>query len=603
MSSEKNRSHVKASGAIPVGRSRSRRHVGLAAASLVLLIATAVVVGFTRPGERDPEALVEVMGLNQVRLEPTNDGDWRPVCWCSLPVQTEDLPNHLVLALVAREDPLFFHHHGLDLWSILRALAQAAGGSDGGGASTITQQLVKFTLLSRRQTADRKATELALALQVEASLSKTEIIVLYFNRAYFGTFGGSPVVGIEAAARTYFGKHARELNLTESSLLVAMLAGPDAYNVARFPDRARARARRVLAAMVDEGFITLEQADRAGKAAIRRGAVAPVQIAWQYFADWVLEDLKRRHPGIRLSSSLRIFVTLDTRTQQWAEHSLARLAGQLARSPAPEGALVSMTRDGAVMAMAGGSDYARSQFNRATAARRQPGSVFKLFVYLAALEAGLTPQSLIEDAPLGEAAWGRNPGGRYFGLVPLRFAFSRSLNSAALRLAARVGRGKVIEVARRLGIVSALSADETLALGTSEATLMEMTAAYGAVATGGLAVAPYGIALIADDAGNVLHRHEASDRRVLEAGAAARMTEMLRAVVAEGTGAAANFARDAAGKTGTSDEGRDAWFVGFTETLVTGIWSGSDIPMPIPGNSGARVAAAWANFNANVTPR
>jgi penicillin-binding protein 1A len=509
-------------------------------------------------------------------------------------VTLADAPPFLVQAIVATEDRRFFSHGGLDPFGVVRAAAEnLRAGSIRQGGSTITQQLAKNLFLTPARTMRRKVQESLLALWLEARFTKEQIFTIYLNRVYLG--GGS--YGFQAASRRYFGRDLDEINLHEAALLAGLLKAPSRYAPSQDREAARTRAEQVLANMVDAGFIGERDAQVAARQPLRI-ARSPAGQDVRYFADWALE----RVSGFvgAPDRDLVVVSTLDARLQRLAEAALDRtLERDGKRLGVAQGALVALSPDGAVRAMVGGRSYAQSQYNRAAQALRQPGSAFKLFVYLAALENGLTPSSRVVDGPISIDKWRpRNFEGRYRGAVTLTEAFAQSINTVAADTAERVGRRNVIAVARRLGITSKLESHPSLALGASEVTLVELTAAYAAVANGGYAVNPYAIAEIRDRAARALYRPQGSSApRVLDAQIVRSMDDMLSAVLTVGTGRAARFAAARGGKTGTSQEFRDAWFVGYAGDMVAGVWVGNDDGAAMKGVTGGNLPARiWRDF-------
>lgn len=489
------------------------------------------------------------------------------------------LPKTLVAAVVATEDRRFFEHGGIDPVGIARALVEnVRTGAIGQGGSTITQQLAKMIFLSPERTLKRKLQELVLALELEQRYSKAQILALYLNRAYFG----EGAFGADAAAQRYFGKPARELDLAEAALLAGALKAPSRYNLVADRAAAEERAGTVLASMVATRLIPPAQAVAASRELdrIEVGQRAP---AGGYFADWVIARVR----GMPQTWGRNVVVTttLDATLQAAAEARLATLL-ELRGGPdnVSQGAVVVMTPEGDIKAMVGGRSYAQSPFNRAAQAMRQPGSTFKIFAYLAAIENGAAADEKIIDAPVRVGDWmPDNYAGRYWGPVTLKTAFAQSLNSAAVRLAERVGTGRIAEAAHRLGIESGLTGDATLVLGSSAVTLLELTGAVATIAGGGSKSDVAGITEIRDaDDGSVLYRHEpAPTPSVVDPRTVAAMDDMMSEVVRSGTGKAARLDRPAAGKTGTSQESRDAWFVGFTADYVAGVWLGNDDDAPM----------------------
>ncbi|MET4697330.1 penicillin-binding protein 1A [Constrictibacter sp. MBR-5] len=509
-------------------------------------------------------------------------------------VDVDALPAFVPQALVAVEDRRFYDHGGLDPRGFARAIyVNVTAGAFVQGGSTITQQLAKNLFLTPERTLTRKLREALLALWLERKYDKDDILELYLNRVYLG----AGAYGIDAAARRYFGKPAAEIGLWEAAVLAGLPKAPSRLAPTRNPDLAAERARLVLSLMVDEGYITQKQADAA-----RRDTVTVVtppgdgDEGLRYFADMVTDEVQA-HLGF-IDRDLLVKTTLDPAMQQAAFDALRK---GLTRKPGqPEqGAIVAMTPGGSVRALVGGRDYAESQFNRATQALRQPGSAFKLFVFLAAAEAGIHPDDRYTDGPISIGDWSPgNYGDRYYGDVTVREAAARSLNSVAVQLADRVGPAKVIEAAERLGVGSDLRRDLSIALGTSEVTLMELTGAYATMANKGLAVWPHAVREITDRQGNILYRRAGDGEvRVVDADAVASVNDMLAAAVEWGTGKAARLDRPAAGKTGTTQDSRDALFVGFTAQLVAGVWTGNDDNSPMRGVTGGGVPARiWHDF-------
>jgi penicillin-binding protein 1A len=511
-----------------------------------------------------------------------------------------DVPADLARAVIAIEDRRFYRHGGIDLRGIVRAAMHnfVAGGAREGG-STITQQLVRMTYLSPERTLKRKVQEAMLALWLEHQLSKEEILVRYLNTAYFG----AGVYGVDAAAKRYFGKAAGELSLGEAAMLAGLVRAPSALAPHRNFERARARADLVLDAMVATGAIAREQADAARRqpAALRVPPETPP--GTNYFVDMVNAEARSLLPA---AGDWRIRSTLDLKLQALAESVVAKaLAAEGKTKNAGQVALVAMAPDGAIRAMVGGRDYNDSQFNRATQAKRQPGSLFKLFVYLAALQKGYTPQTMMIDRPVQIGDWEpENYGNRYHGAVTLRTAFAKSINSVAVQLANDVGIRSVIETAKTLGIQSDLPALPSLALGSAEVNLLEMTRAFAAIAANVESVDTYSIRSI-QRGDQVLHTHAAGARPAPgDPAARAAMIDLLTSVVREGTGRAARVAGPVAGKTGTTQEYRDAWFIGFTPDLVVGVWVGNDDNAPMNGVTGGSLPASiWHEFVAQAAAR
>lgn len=512
-------------------------------------------------------------------------GDW---------LDYDDLPSLLVEAVIAIEDRRFLDHIGVDARAIGRAaFRNVSAGRISQGASTLTQQLAKNLYLTPERTFRRKAQEVLLTLWLEARLTKQEILSIYMNRIYFG----SGTYGVDAASRKFFGHSARHLSLGEASLLAGLVQAPSLYAPSRSTSRAYARMGEVLNAMVREGYVPEGDAaaTRLGPPAISAAAGAHNS---RYFADWVIESSRTlvapSHEG------LVIYTSLDPHAQASAEAALSGgLANKSTERLVRQGALVALSTDGAVKAMVGGRSYADSQFNRAVKARRQPGSAFKVFVYLAGLEAGLLPAAIMDDSPVTVDGWTpRNYSGRHQGPMTLHAAFASSINTIAVRVSEYAGRESVAEVARRMGIASSLRTHPSLALGSSEVTPLEMTAAYAVIADGGYSLAPYAILEVRDMEGALLYRRRPpKGRRILSEENVVHLTSMMEAVIDNGTGKAARLGRPAAGKSGTSQGFRDAWFMGFTSDLVAGVWVGNDDGSAMKGVTGGGLPARiWARF-------
>ena len=519
-------------------------------------------------------------------------------------VQLHELPPHLPHAVLAVEDRRFYEHSGIDPRGVARALWGNiwAGGLRSGG-STISQQLAKNLFLSPERTLRRKAQEALLAYWLERRFGKDQILTIYLNRVYFG----QGAYGVDAAARRYFGKPAQDVTVYEAAVLAGLLKAPSRYNPVSSPQLADGRARLVLESMVAAGWLTDFAADRAhaGGGGVR-GEGSGAQS--RYVADWALERA-RDYIGYE-GGDLVVATTIDPHLQFLAEQAVAHNLAAARGRKAGQAALVAMRPDGRVVAMVGGRSYAESQFNRATQALRQPGSAFKLFVYLAAMEAGMRPGDTIEDRPVTVAGWTpRNARREHRGPVSLREAAARSLNSVAVILSEAVGRGNVAAAARRLGITSELNTDPALALGAYEVTLLELTAAYAVMANQGYGVWPYGVTEIRAGDGRILYRRSGGGPgRVVEAPDVAAINDILTAAITWGTGRQARLDRPAAGKTGTSQDSRDAWFIGYTPDLVAGVWFGNDDNSPMDRiGGGAYPALTWKDFMvpalAGVAPR
>jgi len=505
-------------------------------------------------------------------------------------VRISELPDYVPNAVIAIEDRRFRSHFGIDPLGLLRAIyINYRTGHVVQGGSTITQQLAKNLFLTPDRTIERKLQEMVLAIWLETKFSKDEILQLYLNRVYYG----AGATGIEKAALAYYHKPARDLTLAEAATLAGLLKAPATYNPAQHPDAAAERAQLVVNSMVDTGVISRREAKRAIDAPAEVVASDYVP-ATQYIVDSINEQL----PDLlkTYDQSIVIETTIDPSLQTIAEKSLRRrLNEEGAKLKASQGALVTLDATGAIKAMVGGKSYKRSQFNRATKAKRQPGSAFKPFVYLAALEQGYGPDSVEIDEPIRIGDWEpENYKRKYLGPVTLTKALSLSLNTIAAKLAYAVGPASVVSVAHRMGILSPLGTDASIALGTSEVTLLEMTSAFVPFANGGAPVMPFVVNRIVSRDGKVLYarRGPGLDRAIsiYDLGA---MNRMMRAVVTDGTARRAQFGDfEIAGKTGTSQDYRDAWFIGYTSQLITGVWVGNDDNSPTQKVTGGSIPTA-----------
>jgi penicillin-binding protein 1A len=520
-----------------------------------------------RQKERPP--IVRILARDGAVLAERGSGE------AYAPIDT--LPQHLLDALVATEDRRFYEHWGVDPVGLARAaFANLRVGRFAQGGSTLTQQLAKNLFLSSKRTLSRKLEELILALWLEVRLSKRDILEIYLNRVYFG----SGAYGVETASQRFFGKPARDLTLAESAVLAGLLKAPSKFSPASNPAMARARARSVLSRMVEAGVLNTVEEEEAARLPIRFADSLQQRepSGVEYAVDAVLERL----PSLASAEGRELIVetTIDARLQRRAQaivHDL--MAGEGRTVDASQAGLALLDMQGGMRVLVGGRSHVDSQFNRALKAKRQPGSAFKTFVYLAALESGMRPDSIVQDLPILGAGWSpRNEGGQYRGNVTLRDALALSMNAAAARLNMTVGPRRTAAVARRLGIRSELREEASLALGTSEVTLIEMTSAYGVLANGGREVAPHIINRVRTGSGRVIYERPPEATKVLVAPQqVGAMNDMLNAALVAGTGKRAALPRHpAAGKTGTSQDFRDAWFVGYTAHFVAGVWVGND---------------------------
>jgi penicillin-binding protein 1A len=507
-------------------------------------------------------------------------------------VPIAELPPHVIHAVIAIEDRRFFDHYGLDPRGLVRAtLSNLRTARYAQGGSTLTQQLAKNLFLSSDRTIVRKLEEVVLALWLEVRLGKAGILELYLNRVYFG----AGVYGIEAAAQRYFAKSARALTVPEAAIIAGLLKAPSRLSPASRPEAAASRAILVLAAMRDAGFI-----DETGYAAALQQPVtyaatdtARAETGLEYAVDYVLDRLPplvgNGHSGIVVET------TIDRTLQRQAQTIVARrLATAAGTTDDTQAGVVVLDPEGGVRALVGGRAWSRSQFNRAVSARRQPGSAFKPVVFLGALEGGARPDTIVHDRPITIGGWSpRNNRDTYAGAMTLRHALAHSVNTIAVALQQDVGAKRVAAMARRLGITSTLREDASLALGTSEVTLIELTGAYGVLASGGINLTPHVIRRVRTDDGLVLHARPVSRPATVIAPAhVARMNDMLHAVLTTGSGRRAALpVHPAGGKTGTTQDNRDAWFVGYTAHLTAGVWTGNDDGSPMNGITGSGLPA------------
>ncbi len=534
------------------------------------------------------------------------------------------IPKHLQQAIIAVEDARFYSHFGVDPTAIARAIYQNfRQGKIAEGGSTITQQLAKILFLTPDKSLGRKLKEAFLALELERRYSKDKLLELYLNQIYFGH--GS--FGVEAATRTYFGKSVRELTLPEASLLAGLPRAPTSYSPFDHPGLASRRRAHVLNRMVEVGFISHQEATRADRAGL--GLVPPERrrTTGQYFVEYVQQLLEEKYGAdMVFKGGLQVYTTLNPAMQYIAEASLREGLDVLAaRGGAsslkagerkltrdrPEGALLTIEpQTGYIKAMVGGYDFLRSEFNRAVQAKRQPGSAFKPFVYIAALEAGLTPATMIEDTPViypvgrnGQPWKPDNYDRKFRGPTTLQQGIEESINVVTVKLQDRVGINRTVEVTRRLGVKSPLNRDLTIALGSSDLSLLELTSAYGALANQGVWVAPSVIRYVTDAEGKLLEENIPEEHEALSRELAYVMTHMLKGVVERGTGIAAKaLGRPIAAKTGTTNDFSNAWFIGYTPRLVTGVWVGHDRPKSLgKDETGARVAVPiWTGYMGKV---
>jgi penicillin-binding protein 1A len=502
----------------------------------------------------------------------------------------DKIPEPMREAMVAIEDRRFRSHWGVDPVALARITKFAIDNRGTGrrlqGASTITQQVARTIFLSNKYDVGRKFREMILALALERKFTKDQILELYLNKVYFG--GGA--YGIDAASRTFFGHPATNLTLSEAAVIAGLVKAPSRYSPTADAQAAVGRASVVLDVMVETGALTAEEAASASPAQVKLAA-APKQNSVRYFTDWALPQLEVLID--ETVAPLDVWTTIDLKMQNAATQAIQ------ANTPAgAQGALVSLDRDGAVRAMVGGRDYVSSIYNRATQATRQPGSAFKLFVYLAALEAGHKVEDRVVDEAVTINGWSpRNNSGRFSGEMTLRSAFAYSINTVAAKLGQETGFGTVADMARRFGVTTPINTQPAMVLGTSNVRLIDMTRAFASVGQKGVAVTPYAITRVTAN-GAVIYQHEVDTSRVLVAPyVAAQMTDLLQTAVNTGTGRSAQIGRPVAGKTGTTTSNKDGWFLGFSSGLTTGVWMGRDDAKRVGGlQGGTAPARAFANF-------
>lgn len=519
-------------------------------------------------------------GSEIVALGPSY-GEW---------LDTHEIPRVMKDAMVSVEDHRFRSHPGIDPLGLVRAIYVAfRDGRQIRATSTITQQLARNIFLNSNRTPDRKAREMILALAMEARFSKEQILELYLNKVYFG--GGA--YGIDSASRKFFSHSARELSTAEAAIIAGLVKAPSRYSPTADVDAAVGRANVVLEQMRKYGAIGASEAAAVDVSAVNLREEKGQNSA-RYFTDYMIPQLDLLLPNNTGLEPLEVWTTLDVGMQRAATLSL--------RANAPggaQGALVSLDRDGAILALVGGTDYVKSNYNRATEALRQPGSAWKLFVYLAALESGYTPDDTVTDGPVTIGDWTpRNSSGSYAGKINVRTAFAYSINTVAAQLGNEVGFSNVAAMARRFGITTPISTYPSMVLGSSEVRVIDLTRAFAAVSAGGRSVEPYGITKVVTSRGETLYQHRVQGANQLVPDyVAAGITDLLQTAVNTGTGRAAQIGRPVAGKTGTTSSNKDGWFVGFSSGVTTGVWMGRDDARAVPGLQGGRAPArAFAEF-------
>jgi penicillin-binding protein 1A len=563
---------------------------GLAYAALVALlglvvavaVATAYLPSYSDLTKRnDLGQMIRVRAANGAVLLSLGPSFGR---WLSY----DQIPPEMRAAMISTEDRRFRSHIGVDPIGIARSIAvRIKSGHWRQGGSTITQQLARNIFLTNSRNFGRKIKEAILALALERKFSKDQILELYLNRVYFG--GGA--YGIDAASRKFFGHGADHLSLGEAAIIAGLVKAPSNYSPTADIEAARDRSGVVLQTMARNGFISPEVAASANPAQVRIQQTTNNNSV-RYFTDWALPQLDQLID--QTQDPIDVWTTLDPGMQAAADRAV--------RANAPDGAqgaLVSIDRDGAVRAMVGGKDYVDSIYNRATQATRQPGSSFKLFVYLSALESGMKPTDTIVDEPVTIDGWSpRNAERENLGPVSLREAFSRSINTVSAKIGQQVGFSTIADMARRFGITTPIATYPSMVLGTSDVRLIEMTRAFASIENKGVAVTPYGIRKVVTADGRLLYNHDNDEGRVLVAPwVAAEMTDLLQSAVLSGTGRAAQIGRPVAGKTGTTTLNKDGWFIGFSSGLTTGVWMGRDDARPVPGlQGGTAPARAFHDF-------
>ncbi|MEW5998820.1 MAG: PBP1A family penicillin-binding protein [Pseudomonadota bacterium] len=552
---------------------------------IALVVAVATVMG-SLPSFNDLKSspngqmiLVKAADGTEIMQLGPSFGEW---------LEIEDIPQVMKDAMISVEDRRFAYHPGVDVIGIGRAIfTTASGGGRLRATSTITQQLARNIFLSNSRSYTRKIREGILALALEQKFSKDQILELYLNKVYFG--GGA--YGVDSASRKFFNHDATTLSLAEAAIIAGLVKAPSRYSPTADSEAAIGRAGVVLQVMQDVGTITPAQAAGADLDAVKF-APEKGQNSVRYFTDWALPQLDTLIEGN--DEPIVVWTTLDLNMQRAGTNAIQAYVPSGA-----QGALVALDRDGAVRAMVGGTDYVTSNYNRAVSALRQPGSAWKLFVYMAALEAGYKPEDIVTDAPITIGGWTpRNSGGSYAGDISLRTAFAYSKNTVAARIGEDVGTSTIANMARRFGITTPITTLPSMVLGSSEVRVIDMVRAFAGVSSGGVAIAPYGITKVTTSKGELLYQHEADMSQVLVPPyVTAGMTDLLQTAVNVGTGRAAQIGRPVAGKTGTTNSNKDGWFLGFSSGITTGVWMGRDDARPVGGlQGGTAPARAFAAF-------
>ena len=562
------------------------------ALGFIALIALISAVGFTMSSlpnfetlKKSPNGqmiLVRAADGTEIMSLGPSYGEW---------LSFNQIPGVMKDAMTSVEDRRFYSHLGIDPLGMARAsyvaFERRGSGRRWQGASTITQQVARTIFLNNHYTFTRKLREIILALALERKFSKEQILELYLNKVYFG--GGA--YGIDSASRKFFSHPADDLSLSEAAIIAGLVKAPSHYSPTADAQAAVDRASVVLRVMQDNGSITAAQAAAADPSAVQM-APDKGQNSVRYFTDWALPQLDMLLP--QTDQPIEVWTTLDLKMQRAAT---AAIQANVPRGA--QGAIVSLDRDGAVLAMVGGTDYVSSNYNRAVSAVRQPGSAWKLFVYMTALESGYTPADIVTDEPVTIDGWTpRNSGESYAGDISLRTAFAYSKNTVAAQLGNELGYGTIASMARRFGITTPINTQPSMVLGTSETRVIDMTRAFAAVSAGGIAVTPYGITKVTSIDGDVLYQNKVDTTQVLiPPYVAAGITDLLQTAVNTGTGRAAQIGRPVAGKTGTTNSNKDGWFLGFSSGITTGVWMGRDDAKRVSGLQGGRAPAkAFADY-------
>jgi len=555
----------------------------------LVLIALSVTVAVAWSELPDYEALKSSPNGQAIRVHAADGsviislgpsyGDW---------IAYDDIPPVMIDAMTSIEDRRFYSHIGIDPIGIARSVyVRSVKGHFTQGGSTITQQLARNVFLTNNKNFGRKFREAILAMAMERKYGKQEIMEAYLNKAYFG--GGA--YGIDAASRRFFGHPANKLTLAEASIIAGLVKAPSSYAPTADAAAAIDRAKVVVQAMQENGKITTDQAANVALDNVKL-APEPIQNSVRYFTDWALPQLDTLIDD--KTDPLDVWTTIDTNMQRAADAAIRASVPKGA-----QGALVALDRDGAVRAMIGGTDYVTTNYNRATKAIRQPGSAFKLFVYLTALEAGKKPSDKYVDEPITIDGWSpKNSNGKYAGPIDLRTAFAYSVNTVAAKLGQEIGTGTIADMARRFGISTPIATTPSMVLGASDVRLIELTRAFASIGANGVAVTPYGIVKVTTSKGNLLYQYQVDTSRVLIAPqVAASITDLLQTAVNTGTARAAQIGRPVAGKTGTTNSNKDGWFLGFSSGLTTGVWMGRDDSKPVRDLFGGHAPAkAFASF-------